>query len=187
MTGMSQTRFAAGCVAGTGTMGPGIALTLALGGVRVALLSRSAEGAARGAGQARSLGRALADNGLRDSTEVQEAIERISACTDFEAAIPSADIVIETGPEDMGWKQEFFGRMDAAARPDAVLASNTSSLSISAVAARCARKERVLATHFWNPAHLIPLVEIVQGRLTAPDAVEAVRGLLAACGKSSVV
>jgi 3-hydroxybutyryl-CoA dehydrogenase len=68
-----------------------------------------------------------------------------------------------------------------------VLASNTSGLSITAIAARCARPERVLTTHFWNPPHLMPLVEIVQGDKTSGDVVRDVRDLLAACGKTPVV
>jgi 3-hydroxybutyryl-CoA dehydrogenase len=184
---MLQSRFAEGCVAGTGSMGPGIAVTLALGGVRTTLLSRNAEGAERGVAEARRLGAMLAAEGIAGSAEVEIARQLIAGSTEFEDSIARAGIVIETGPEDMAWKQAMFARMDAVARPDAVLASNTSSLSISEVAARCAHPGRVVATHFWNPPHLVPLVEVVQGRLTSADTVEAVRDLLASCGKSSVV
>ncbi len=68
-----------------------------------------------------------------------------------------------------------------------MLASNTSGLSITAIASRCARPERVLTTHFWNPPHLIPLVEIVKGEKTSDDAAQAVRALLAGCGKTPVI
>jgi 3-hydroxybutyryl-CoA dehydrogenase len=168
-------------------MGPGIALTLALGGVRATLLSRSAEGAERGLEQARRQARVLTDNELGAPADIACALDSIATSTDFEASIGGADLVIESGPEDLTWKQDLFARMDAAARPDAVLASNTSGLSITAIAARCTRPERVLTTHFWNPPHLMPLVEIVQGRKTSPEAVEAVRQLLAGCGKTPVV
>jgi 3-hydroxybutyryl-CoA dehydrogenase len=76
--------------------------------------------------------------------------------------------------------------MDALT-PRAILATNTSGLSITAVASRCARPERVLTTHFWNPPHLMPLVEIVKGDKTSAEAAEAVRDLLQACGKTPVV
>ncbi|MCU1235857.1 MAG: 3-hydroxyacyl-CoA dehydrogenase [Candidatus Solibacter sp.] len=184
---MSQTSFTRGCVVGTGMMGPGIAVALALGGVTTVLLSRTAEAAARGIVQARLQAAVLADNGLADCAEISRTLDRLTPSTDFEASIAPADIVIESGPEDMVWKQDLFARMDSLAKPAAIFASNTSGLSITAIAGRCAHPERVLTTHFWNPPHLMPLVEIVQGAQTSPDAAHAVRDLLAACGKTPVV
>src|SRR4029079_16389864 len=99
----------------------------------------------------------------------------------------TADLVVESAPEDMDFKQELFTRLDAATKPDAVLASNTSGLSITAIAARCTRPERVLTTHFWNPPHLMPLVEIVKGEKTSGDVAIEIRDLLAHCGKVSVI
>jgi 3-hydroxybutyryl-CoA dehydrogenase len=184
---MSQTEFATGTVIGTGMMGPGIALTLALGGVRTTLLSRSAEGAQRGLAQARRQAQVLTENELADPAEIARALDLISPSTDFERSISGASLVIESGPEDMAWKQDLFARMDSLARPEAVLASNTSGLSITAIAARCVLPARVLTTHFWNPPHLMPLVEVVQGGKTSPEAVEAVREMLTQCGKTPVV
>ena len=89
--------------------------------------------------------------------------------------------------EDMAFKQDLFARMDALAGPRAVLASNTSGLSITAIASRCQRPERVLTAHFWNPPHLVPLVEIVKGEKTADDVAVAVRELLVSCGKTPVI
>jgi len=175
-------RFGKGCVIGTGMMGPGIALTLARGGVRTTLLSRSAAGAERGVAEARRLGRLLVEQELAAAVDIE-----VAASTDFECSIGQADIVIESGPEEMGWKQELFARMDQVAGPETVLASNTSGLSITAIASGCVRPERVLTTHFWNPPHLMPLVEIVQGRATSPEVANAVRELLTGCGKSPVV
>src|SRR4029079_2657422 len=99
----------------------------------------------------------------------------------------TADLVVESAPEDMDFKQELFTRLDAATRPSAVLASNTSGLSITAIASRCRHPERVLTTHFWNPPHLMPLVEIVLGEKTSQPIAQAVRELLSACGKVPVV
>jgi 3-hydroxybutyryl-CoA dehydrogenase len=168
-------------------MGPGIALSLALGGVRSTILSRTAEGAAAGLAKARAQAVALADNGLAAADEAQQAQGLLQASSDFDAAIAAADLVVESGPEDMAWKQDLFARMDGLARTAAVLASNTSGLSITAIASRCTRPERVLTTHYWNPPHLMPLVEIVKGEKTSPEIAEAVRRLLAACGKIPVV
>jgi 3-hydroxybutyryl-CoA dehydrogenase len=87
----------------------------------------------------------------------------------------------------MTLKQELFARMDVIARPAAVLASNTSGLSITAIASRCQRPERVLTTHFWNPPHLMPLVEVVKGERTSEEVAQAVLKLLTACGKTPVL
>jgi 3-hydroxybutyryl-CoA dehydrogenase len=168
-------------------MGPGIALTLALGGVRTTLLSRSPEGAQRGLAHTRRQARVLTENELADPAAIARALDLISPSADFEDSISRAALVIESGPEDMAWKQNLFARLDSLAPPDAVLASNTSGLSITAIAARCLLPERVLATHFWNPAHLMPLVEVVQGGKTSPEVVETVRELLTQCGKTPVV
>ena len=129
----------------------------------------------------------LIDNELAGTAEVEQAMELLSGSTDFDRSIARADLVVESGPEDLAWKQELFARMDALAAPDAVLASNTSGLSITAIAARCTRPERVLTTHFWNPPHLMPLVEIVRGDKTSAEVVRDIRDLLAGCGKTPVV
>jgi 3-hydroxybutyryl-CoA dehydrogenase len=187
MVTMPQNRFSSAAVIGTGMMGPGIALTLAAGGLRCALVSRTPEGAAEGVSKARAQAALLEQHGLMGPGTGPQAVSRISGSDQFGASIAGADLVVESGPEDMAWKQDIFARMDALAAPEAVLASNTSGLSISTIASRCARPERVLTTHFWNPPHLMPLVEIVQGDRTSHEIVDSVRELLAACGKTPVV
>jgi 3-hydroxybutyryl-CoA dehydrogenase len=168
-------------------MGPGIALTLASGGVRSTILSRTEEGAQRGLESARSLARVLENNGLWEPDRAADAISRVEASAQFDQIIAAVDLVIESAPEDMELKQKMFGHMDSIARPEAVLASNTSGLSITAIASRCKRPERVLTTHFWNPPHLMPLVEVVKGDNTTLEITESVRDLRAACGKIPVV
>jgi len=168
-------------------MGPGIALTLALGGWRTAIVSRSTGNAARAVERARSLVLQLADHDLADQAVTERAAELLSASTEFEETVASAGLVIESGPEDMAFKQELFAHMDAVTGPETLLASNTSGLSITAVAERCSRPERVLTAHFWNPAHLMPLVEIVMGAKTSDAAAEALRTVLVECGKTPVI
>ena len=184
---MPEQDFRAAAVIGTGMMGPGIALTLARGGVATALVSRTAEGAARGLAAAGSLARFLAGHGLAAPDEAERAQALLAAASRLEEAVAAADIVIESAPEEMTFKQDLFARLDALAAPGAVLASNTSGLSITAIAARCRHPERVLTTHFWNPPHLMPLVEIVRGEKTAAEAAERVRALMSRCGKTPVV
>ena len=187
MVTMSQSTFSSAAVIGTGMMGPGIALTLASGGLPCTILSRTAEGAAQGIAKARQQAQLLAANGLLEAAAAERAASLLSASDAFDETIAAAGLVVESGPEDMAWKQELFARMDQLTAPDAVLASNTSGLSITAIASRCTRPERVLTAHFWNPPHLMPLVELVQGERTAPAVVDRLRDLLASCGKTPVV
>ena len=185
---MAAARFNTAAVIGTGMMGPGIAMTLALGGVSSTILSRTAEGGTKGLESARAQASLLEEHGLVESSRASVARDLLHWSADFDDVIAGVDLVIESAPENMEFKQELFARMDAIAKPEAVLASNTSGLSITAIASRCVRPERVLTTHFWNPPHLIPLVEVVRGgERTSPENVEAVRALLAACGKVPVV
>ncbi len=184
---MPDYRFRTAAVIGTGMMGPGIAVTLALGGLRTRLLSRTEEGAARGLEKAREQIRVLEQNRLADPERAREALERLTAGADFPATVGAADLVVESAPEEMALKQELFARLDELAPPQAVLASNTSGLSITEVALRCRRPERVLTAHFWNPPHLMPLVELVCGERTDPAAAAALRALLVACGKTPVL
>jgi 3-hydroxybutyryl-CoA dehydrogenase len=177
-------RFETAAVIGTGMMGPGIALTLAMGGVRTTIVGRTAVSAVAGMDRARASGRVLVESGLADREQMDRAFELVTASPDFDGTV---DLVIESAPENMEFKQGLFAKLDAETKPDTVLASNTSGLSITAIASRCARPERVLTTHFWNPPHLMPLVEIVKGERTSDEAVERVRALLAACGKMPVV
>ncbi len=174
-------------VIGTGMMGPGIAATLALGRVRATILSRTEENAIRGGDLARIQLRVLAENGLAEPADVHGAISRIDSSCAFDEIVEKADLVIESVPENMDLKQKMFARLDAVTSRSAVLASNTSGLSITAIASRCRFPERVLTTHFWNPPHLMPLVEIVQGEKTSPEVAQTVRELLAACGKVPVI
>ena len=168
-------------------MGPGIALTLALGGWRTTILSRTGENGVRALEKARSQALLLADSDLADRARTGQAAELLSASTAFDETIAGAGLVVESGPEDMAFKQNLFAQMDSLAGPETVLASNTSGLSITAVAERCSRPERVLTAHFWNPPHLMPLVEIVMGAKTSDASAEAMRAVLVECGKTPVI
>ncbi len=180
-------KFETAVVIGTGMMGPGIALTLAMGGLEVTIASRNAEGAARGMQTAEHQAEVLRSNGLLSDQAARAGLARIASGTDLGELVRNVDLVIESAPENMLFKQELFASLDAATRPECVLASNTSGLSITAVASRCRHPERVLTAHFWNPPHLMPLVEIVKGERTSGEVAEALRELLLHCGKVPVV
>ena len=111
---------------------------------------------------------------------------RLAFAATVEAAVEGADFVQENGPERLELKRELFRRMDAAARPEAVLASSSSSLMMTEVQVACAHPERVLLGHPFNPPHLVPLVEVAGGRQTSEAAVAAAMAFYAACGKRPI-
>ena len=169
-------------VIGTGMMGPGIASILALGGVNATILSRHEASALEGLEKARRFVRLLQAEELAGA----ECAE-LSCSTDMDAAVKDVDLVIESAPENMEFKQNLFAHLDSVTRPDAVLASNTSGLSITEIQSKCRHAGRVVTAHFWNPPHLMPLVEIVKGAQTSDEAAEGLKALLTHCGKVVVM
>lgn len=179
---MSAERFRKAAVIGTGMMGPGIAAMLALGGVETTLVSRSEDAARAGVEKANAAATLLQVNLLASAD-----CATLDCSTDMPAAVAGCDIVIESAPEDIAFKQALFAELEQHVRADTVLASNTSGLSVTEIARNCAHPERILTTHFWNPPHLVPLVEIVRGEKTDPAVAEDVRALLLQCRKTPVM
>lgn len=168
-------------------MGPGIASTLALGGVQTTILGRS-EGRAWNALQmAREQLLLLEQNGIITPEQSNGALERLDAGHEFRTALEGCDLVVESIPEDMALKQEWIAAVEEVVSPECWIASNTSGLSITVMGERARHPERIATTHFWNPAHLMPLVEIVRSPKTADAVVEGLRELFIACGKVPVV
>ena len=114
------------------------------------------------------------------------SVDRLRFHDSLEDAVSVADFVQENGPERMDFKIELFRRMDAAAPPDAILASSSSGLAISGVQSGCAHPQRVVLGHPFNPPHLIPLVEVIGGELTSADAIERTMAFYAAIGKRPI-
>ncbi|WP_422099523.1 3-hydroxyacyl-CoA dehydrogenase NAD-binding domain-containing protein [Variovorax sp.] len=114
------------------------------------------------------------------------SVDRLRFHDSLEDAVSVADFVQENGPERMDFKIELFRRMDAAAPPDAILASSSSGLAISGVQSGCAHPDRVVLGHPFNPPHLIPLVEVIGGELTSADAIERTMAFYAAIGKRPI-
>ena len=173
-------------VLGAGTMGAGIAQVAAEAGIDVRLHD-PVEGAVAAA-QERIAGslRRRVDRGDLDATARDEALARIASITSLEA-IAEADLVVEAIPEQIDLKRDAFRRLDAAAAPDAILATNTSSLSVARIAAAAARPERVVGMHFFNPVARMALVEVIPGPMTTPGIVDAVSSLARRLGKTPVV
>ncbi|MDJ0947984.1 MAG: 3-hydroxyacyl-CoA dehydrogenase [Alphaproteobacteria bacterium] len=172
-------------VIGAGTMGAGIAQVAATAGHPV-LLFDSFEGAvARGiAGIEKFLGRSI-DKGKITGAERDAILGRITACDTLEELAP-AKLVIEAIVEDLAVKQDLFKKLEGIVAEDAILASNTSSLSITAIGGALARPERLVGMHFFNPAPLMALVEVITGLATSPDAADTLIETSTAWGKAPV-
>jgi 3-hydroxyacyl-CoA dehydrogenase len=112
--------------------------------------------------------------------------DRLIVPSSLEEAVSGADFVQENGPERLDIKRELYRRMDAAAKPSTVLASSSSGILISEVQSACSRAERVLVGHPFNPPHLIPLVEVVGGKATSPEAIDTAMGFYREIGKRAI-
>ena len=172
-------------VVGAGTMGAGIAEVAASAGHRVLLydgMSGAVEAALERIGAA--LERAEAQ-GRITANQRASTFARITACHGFDA-LGAAGLVIEAIIEDLAAKQKLFETLEVFLEPDAILASNTSSLSITALAAKLQHPERVVGMHFFNPAPRMALVEVVRGLASAPRAVATALATAEAWGKTAV-
>lgn len=174
-------------VVGSGVMGPGIATTLALGGVKTTILARSEASASKALETARRHLLLLEQNGLVTPAQSSRAAALIDASADFTASLTGRDLVIESIPEDMQLKQDFFAQIEPIVGPNCWIASNTSGLSITVMSSKTLHPERFCTTHFWNPPHLMPLVEIVRADHTKDEVIVGLKDLLERCGKVPVV
>ncbi len=177
-------------VLGAGTMGSGIAQVAAAAGHQVILADPFAGAADRARdAHAKTMAREV-EKGRLSRDQADHLLARIQYLTpgrdDYSAFAP-AGLVIEAIIEDLGIKKSTFKGLEAATTDRAILASNTSSLSITAIAAACRRPERVVGIHFFNPAPVLPLVEIVPGVITDPDVTARSRTLVDAWGKTTVL
>ncbi len=173
-------------VVGGGTMGNGIAHVCALGGREVRITDVSQD----------VLDQALATISKNLDRQVKkeiiskagrnEALERIRPMTDLEAATAGAQLIIEAIPEKADIKYDLFRRLDQMTSAEAILASNTSSISITAIAAETARPDRVIGMHFMNPVPVMTLVEVIRGLATSDSTTESVMDFSTALGKTPV-
>lgn len=173
-------------VVGAGTMGSGIAQVIAQAGIPVTLVDRRDEDLQRGRRAIQKSLDRLVKKGTLDASSADAVVSSIARSTETQS-LAEADLVIEAVFEDLSVKTELFRNLDTIVRPDAILASNTSSISISALAATVSRPERFAGMHFFNPVPVLPLVEIVKGLQTADATVDAVTRFAIAIGKSPVL
>ena len=176
---------AAVAVIGAGRMGPGIALAFAAGGCPALLVGRGAPPLQRAQAAFDEALAGLTRHNLLDADSARAAAGQFQLTTDL-AKIGTSQVVIEAIPEALERKQELFAELEARVGPDTILASNTSGLPITQIAARARRPQRVVGMKFVNPAHLVPLVEVVKGEATAPEIVTQACVLLRQIGKRPV-
>lgn len=177
-----------GCAAviGAGTMGAGIALCFANAGIPVTLLDASAEALSRGLAIIRGNYATSVARGSMTQAGADRGLAYIRT-SDRYADLRDADVIVEAVFEDMQVKQEVFRQLDAVAKPGAMLATNTSTLDVDAIAAATARPENVVGLHFFSPANVMRLLEIVRGARTSPAMIGAALGLAKTLRKIAVV
>ena len=173
-------------VIGAGLMGHGIAQIFALHGHSVKLYDIRQELLDKAFANIRDNLEAFVAKGLVDREAADRAPSLITGTLNLEDAAADADFVIEAVLENMSLKQDIFRQLDAASRQDAVLASNTSVMSITEIAAKSQNRQRIVGAHFWNPPHLIPLVEVVQAKDTSAKTVEFAMDILRRVGKRPI-
>ena len=174
-------------VIGAGEMGHGIAELAAINGFTVTMRDLTQELLDRGMDRIRwSLGKLVENNQLSEAQR-DEALRRIHPTTDLKAAVKDADVAIEAVLEDLDVKTKLFAELDAFAPRRAILASNTSGLSITAMGRATKRADRVVGMHFFNPAVLMPLIEIVKGDDTSAKTVREAEALARGLKKTPVV
>jgi 3-hydroxybutyryl-CoA dehydrogenase len=173
-------------VLGSGIMGHGIGQTFALGGYEVTLIDISETILNKAVQQIRSNLSTFVEFGITSPQGAKEALSRIKTSKDLKEAAGKSDFVVEALPEVMDLKKRFFQELDQYCPFHAILASNTSGLSLTEMASGIKRRDRAIIAHWWNPPHIIPAVEIVKGRYTSDETVDLVCQLLVSIGKKPV-
>lgn len=172
-------------VLGTGTMGAGIIQVLAQCGYEVVLRARRQESVDKGIATVnKNLDRLVAKEKLT-ADQKAEIMARVKGSTDI-AIIKDADLVIEAATEDLTQKKALFAELDALCKPEAIIATNTSSLSITEIAAATNRPDKIIGMHFFNPVPMMKLVEIIKGLTTSEETKATILDLTQKLGKTPV-
>ncbi|MBQ4467812.1 MAG: 3-hydroxyacyl-CoA dehydrogenase family protein [Firmicutes bacterium] len=175
-------------ILGAGVMGCGIALTFALKGYDVKMLYVYDDKQRGGQveGMIENL-RVLCDNGLIAESEIEATVRRVSFTEDIRELADFADIIFECIVEKLEVKQEYFAKLDKLCPPSTILATNTSAISVTEIAEKSVHRERIIGTHFWKPAYLIPLVEVIKTKYVCECVVNQTYELLEDAEKMPVI
>ena len=173
-------------VLGLGTMGPGMAQMFAAAGCRVRCYDELASARGTLHDRIRDNLRQMAEAGVGDHDSINSILSRVAALNTEEEAVGTAEFVVEAVREDLAVKQDLFARVESLVSPRTILASNTSGLPMTQIAAKMESPERAVVAHWFNPPHLVPVVEVVPGRKTSDQTIETTMGLLERIGKLPV-
>lgn len=173
-------------VVGAGTMGAQIAEVVSYGGLPVVLADRNEALAQRGVDSVRAIYQARVDKGKMSAEQLEEKMLLVTASSGLDG-LKDADLVIEAVSEDAKLKAQVFHELDRVCPRGTILASNTSALSISALGAATTRPDKVVGLHFFNPAYVMRLVEVVRGLATAPQTVDDAVSFAESIGKLPIV
>jgi len=183
---MDAARIQTACVLGAGTMGHGIAHVLASAGIHTRLYDVAESAVQSGLTKVRANLDKGVEKGKVSAADRDATLARLSGATDLATAARGVDIVIEAVPEKLELKRTLFAQLGELCGPGTLLATNTSSLSISAIAAAAAHPERVVGMHFFNPVHIMKLVEVVRAEQSSDAAVRAALALSTRIGKEPI-
>ena len=174
------------CVLGAGVMGSGIAQVVAQAGFDVVMRDIEDRFVEKGMATIRKNLDRVVSKGKMEASEANAVMDRLKTTTDLSEAAADADFVIEAVLEVMSVKKEVFKELDAICKPEIILASNTSGLSITEMAAATNRPEKVIGVHFFNPVPVMKLVELIRGFLTSDDTFAASKAFAERLGKSPI-
>jgi 3-hydroxybutyryl-CoA dehydrogenase len=174
-------------VIGAGTMGRGIAQSAATTGYRVTLVDADAGALDRGLASIREVLDKLVLKGKLEASQRDAAIALLTSAPSIMDGVKGAGLVVEAVPESLELKQRIFRELDTAAPAHVILATNTSSLPIGAIASATRKPDRVVGMHFFNPVPLMPLLEIVRAETTSEATIEAVLAVASRLGKEAIV
>ena len=173
-------------VIGAGFMGHGIAQVFAIKGYSVGLMDIKEELLTKAIENIRANLTLKAEHGIGSTADIEPAIARITTTADMKEAAAGAQFVVEAVLEDLPLKQKVFRELDAICPEETILATNTSVMSITEIARESRNRERIVGTHFWNPPHLLPLVEVVRGEDTSDQTMDVTYEILKHVGKHPV-
>jgi 3-hydroxybutyryl-CoA dehydrogenase len=171
---------------GAGMVGHGLALHFAKAGYHVSLYSRTQQTLDKAVENIRANLPALLQGQASVDDEIEKVISRIETTRNMDEAVAEAPIVIESVAENVQIKQDLFKELDQMCPGDAILATNTSVISITAIASEAENRDRIVGTHFWFPPYLIPLVEVVKGKDTSDETMEITYQFMKKAGKHPI-
>jgi 3-hydroxybutyryl-CoA dehydrogenase len=174
-------------VIGAGQMGPGIAQTCAMAGYHATVIGRSEASLQRARSNIRANLDAMSQYDLVDANEIDRLLASIAFRSDGLAGAADVDMVIEGVSEDLSLKQKLFAELESVCREDTLLVSTTSGMRAADIGALTRHPERIIVAHYWNPPHLLPLVEVAPSDKTSPEVTEAVCAFLKTTGHTPVL